>query len=643
MFLGVDYYPEHWPKEMMDEDIKRIKAMGSNMIRIGEFAWHLMEQEEGKFDFSFFDTVIGKAKQNGLKVMFGTPTATFPAWLAHKHPSILSENEDGTVRVFGGRRQYCYNSEIYREYASRITEKLVRHYSKEETIVAWQIDNEFGHEGSDMCHCHQCHLKFQEFLERKYTQIEELNELYGTIFWGQTYNSFYEIPIPKPTITQHNPSLLMDWARFRSCALNSFAKAMTRIVRDHKGQHQEVTTNVSGGFFSKWFDHETNVEDMDFVSYDNYPVWGGLEKPVHPAETAMSLDFNRGLKNQNFWIVEQIMGMQGHNLIGYLPRPGQAKMWSYQAFAHGCNNMLYFRWRAMTRGAEQFCYGIIDHDNSDGRKYREVQEVFNDIRQYEEVLDEPIHSKVAILYDYDNVWSWRFQPQNRYFDFKEELLRLYKPFYANNVQMDVIPVTRDFSAYDIVLVPCLQIIDNNLAERFKQYATQCGTLIFSYRSGIKDKNNNIHFKKTLPGYLTDLAGIEIHNSESLFEAVSMKSENLQGHALVWRDIIEPITAEILYRYDDKLFGNAAAITKNTFGQGAVFYIGCGADEATLLNLAKGILKESSIWHLNTEDGLEVYKRTGKEDYYFIMNHTGEEKYLHGKTIKPFESLVVHKL
>jgi beta-galactosidase len=647
MFLGVDYYPEHWPVHMMDDDLQRMVDMGVNIIRIGEFAWHLMEKEEGQFDFSFFDRVIEKAKKFGMKIMFGTPTATFPAWLAKKYPDILSENGDGTVRVFGGRRQYCFNSDIYKRYAKIITETLVEHYRNEEAIIAWQIDNEFGHEGSDMCHCTQCHHKFQTFLSKKYNyDIANLNKTYGTIFWGQTYNDFSEIPIPKKTITHHNPSLQLDWARFRSISLNQFAKDLVEVVRNHKGSHQKVTTNVSGGFFSKWFDHEVNVEDMDFVSYDNYPVWGGLEKPVHPAETAMSLDFNRGLKNQHFWIVEELMGMQGHDVIGYLPRPNEAKMWSYQAFAHGCTNMLYFRWRGMNRGAEQFCYGILDHDNIIGRKYREVQQFFTDIRQYKEVINTPIQPKVAIVYEYDNIWSWRFQPQSHHFDFKEELLTLYKPFYSKNVQMDVIPVTRDFSSYDIVLVPSLQIIEKDLAERFEAFSNKGGTLIFSYRSGIKDKNNNIHFGITLPGHIKDLAGIEIHESESLSQpvAITSASGDQKGTVEVWRDIIKPTKADVLYRYQEELFEDNAAITRNSFGKGQVYYIGCGADESTMDNIVKNILDNRDIWHLETEVGLEVYLRTHVDtNYYFIMNHTKEVKSLNGKVIGPFESMVVKEL
>ena len=61
------------------------------------------------------------------------------------------------------------------------------------------------------------------------------------------------------------------------------------------------------------------------------------------------------------------MGAQGHDVIGYLPRPNQAKMWSYQAMAHGCNSLMYFRYRGATKGAEQYCYGIIDQDNKKRR------------------------------------------------------------------------------------------------------------------------------------------------------------------------------------------------------------------------------------------------------------------------------------
>ncbi|WNF37478.1 beta-galactosidase [Bacillaceae bacterium IKA-2] len=648
MYLGVDYYPEHWPKEMLEEDIKGIKELGANVVRIGEFAWHLMEQEEGKFDFSFFDQVISKLKEKGIRVMYGTPTATFPAWLAHKFPSILSEDENGNPRVFGGRRQYCFNSPVYREYSAKITTELVRHYKDEEAIIAWQIDNEFGHEGSDMCYCKKCHSQFQKFLAKRYQTIDILNETYGTIFWGQTYNDFNEVPIPKKTITTHNPSLQLDWARFRSYSVNSYAHEQTKLVQQLKGEHQLVTTNVSGGFFDKWFDHEENVELMDFVSYDNYPVWGGLAEPIPPAAIAMSHDFNRGLLDKNYWIVEELMGAQGHDVIGYLPRPNQAKMWSYQAFAHGCSDLLYFRWRGMTKGAEQFCYGVVDHNNKYGRKYQEVQSLFKEISQYEELINSEIKAEIAVLYDYDNIWSWRFQTQSQDFNFTSELVRLYTPFYQLNTQVDVIPTSRDFSRYKVLVVPALQLIDEELGKRFEKFTENGGTVIFSFRAGIKDKNNNIHFKKMIPGFIADIAGINISEIESLSKNQFVEVEGhgyyetKKGQCSVWRDIITPVTAETLYSYIDPFYPEAA-VTKNNYGKGTVYYIGGGIDEAILTEIAKEVVNKSRISSIESETGIEVYERNlNEEKYYFIMNHTSDQKIFQNITLQAFESKIIKK-
>ncbi len=649
MYLGVDYYPEHWDIDMIDEDLSGIVEMGANIIRIGEFAWHMMEREEGKYDFSFFDMVIDKAKEYGLNIMFGTPTATFPAWLVKKHPSILSEDEYGHIRIFGGRRQYCFNSEIYWEYSKRIVTKLVGHYRDEEAIIAWQIDNEFGHEGSDMCYCSKCQTKFQEFLRNKYKTIDKLNDVYGTIFWGQTYNSFDEIPLPKPTITTHNPSLRLDFARFRSHSINGYALMQIELVKELKGEHQKITHNFFGGFFDRAYDQNIMSQRLDFVSYDNYPVWGGLKEPITPANIAMTHDYIRGLKNKNYWIVEELMGAQGHDVIGYLPRPNQGKMWSYQAMAHGCENLLYFRWRGMTKGAEQFCFGIIDHDNEKGRKYYEVQSFMKDIVKYEKVIKSEIKSDIAVLYDFDNIWSWRFQKQSTEFNFTDELLRLYTPFYNLNTNMDVISTCKDFSKYKVLLIPVMQIIDKDLGEKLTKFVENGGTIIFSFRAGIKNRDNNIHFDKVIPCHIQDITGIRIKETEALQVGQEVKILGIENYEVrsgscgVWRDIIIPQGAKVLYRYDDKYYKDKACITVNTYGKGKVYYIGGGVDIDILDDIAKKVVEENKIRYLESPQGLEVYIReVENEEWLFIINHTDREIVYYNRVIEAYGSQIIKR-
>ena len=194
-----------------------------------------------------------------------------------------------------------------------------------------------------------------------------------------------------------------------------------------------MTHDIPGGGLNKHVDYSRAAENLDFASYNNYPVWGGQKTPLAPHEIAFSLDYIRGLKQQNFWITEAIMGAQGHDVTGFLPRPNQAKMWSWQGIAHGCESMLYFRYRGATKGAEQFCYGILDADNVKGRKFYEVQGLFTEARQYQKAFSSPIKSEVAIVYDYDSLAAFRIQRQSLLLDCQTEMQKLYKPFYDRNI------------------------------------------------------------------------------------------------------------------------------------------------------------------------------------------------------------------
>lgn len=64
---GVAYYPEQWDASLLEKDLDRIVVPGCDTVRIGEFCWHIVEKEEGEYDFSFFDKVIEEAKKRGLK------------------------------------------------------------------------------------------------------------------------------------------------------------------------------------------------------------------------------------------------------------------------------------------------------------------------------------------------------------------------------------------------------------------------------------------------------------------------------------------------------------------------------------------------------------------------------------------------
>lgn len=643
MWLGVDYYPEQWDPSLMDADMDTIKEMGGNVIRIAEFSWHLMEKKEGQYDFSFFDGVIAKAKEKGLRVIMGTPTATIPAWLAKKEPSILSEFEGGMKRTFGGRHVYCFNSPVMYEYSEKIIRKLIEHYKDEEAIVAWQIDNEIGHEGSDVCYCKQCQTAFQSFLREKFHgDIDLLNDTYGTTFWSQEYNDFDEIPTPAATITTHNPALRLDWERFRKKSITNFTDFQVKLIREI-APNVPVMHDFPGGGLTKHTDYSEVAKPLDFVSYNNYPVWGGQKEPIPAHEIAFNLDYIRGLKRQNFWITEAIMGAQGHDVTGWSPRPNQAKMWSYQGFAHGCESMMYFRYRGATKGAEQFCYGVIDADNVKRRKFYEVQSCFNDVIKYEKALTSPIESKVAIVYDYDSLAAFRIQSQSFTLSLPAEMQKFYKAFYDVNVPVDVIPADADFSGYSVVILPQLIIGKKEFTDRVKKFVKDGGTAVLTYRNAVKDENNNLTFGELIPVGYSDFAGVTVVETESIQEGQEFPivgADGTTGEGGVFRDMLEVSDAEVLYKYGDTFYKEFTAVTRKAQGSGTVYYIGCGLDEATMKKLMGTIMADNGIAGEETPDGVEVvYRGSGDDSIRIVMNHNAYAVEDGAYKLAPFESRI----
>lgn len=642
MLLGVDYYPEQWPLELLEEDLDQIRQLGCNVIRIGEFAWKLMEPQEGVYDFSFFDHVISRAKERGLKIIFGTPTATPPAWLAARWPEVLSHFEDGTSRAFGGRHVCCYSSPVYREYCSRIVTKLAEHYREEPAIIAWQLDNELSHEGSDLCWCGNCRDRFRQWLHDRFEgDIQRLNEAFGTVFWGQQYGDFGEIPLPSSTITTHNPALRLCWEQFRAFLLEDFISQQAQLVRRVIPQ-AKILHDFPGGGLGKHADFAAMAQCLDQAAYNNYPVWGGQKEPLPPHEIAFGLDYIRGLRRQNFMITEAIMGAQGHDITGYLPRPGQAKLWSWQGMAHGCDSLLYFRYRGAAAGAEQFCYGLLDPDNIPRRRFREAGDFFRDVKEYEDVLTAPISSPICILYDFDSLASFRIQRQSLLLNCEREMKELYRVFFRTNQMVDIIPSREDFSSYKIVVVPNMIVTDKEFLTRLKEYVAAGGCAVVTYRTSVKDRNNNLVFGKVLPVDCDDLLGVTVEETESVqeYDLFPLRGADGQtGSAGIFRDMLQPTTAQVLYRYDDPFYQNYAAVTMNPWGRGRAYYLGTSLERKLLEEVLREAMSFAQLTPVETPDGVEAVVRKGeKRTVRFLLNHNPFPVSALGHELEAFEVL-----
>ncbi|MDU1854431.1 MAG: beta-galactosidase trimerization domain-containing protein, partial [Clostridium baratii] len=319
------------------------------------------------------------------------------------------------------------------------------------------------------------------------------------------------------------------------------------------------------------------------------------------------------------------------------------------AMAHGCSSLMYFRYRGATKGAEQYCYGIIDQDNQKRRKFYEVKSFFNDMKKNEDIINSEIKSEVAVIYDYESMASFRIQKQSFLMDYKNEVYRLYRPFYENNVNMDVIPSYVDFSEYKVLLIPTMIVFKAEVQERIREFVKDGGKVVFSFRTAIKDYYNNLTLGQLNPSFYTDLVGGFVEEIEALQEGQNVEIKGINefahtvGSGTVFRDMLKTTTAESLFMYNDEFYKKFSAVTLNKYEKGEVYYIGTGVDNNIMDMIAKKILKEANIEAIESETGIEVVKRVvNNEEYYFVMNHTEKVKEFNGITLNAYESMVIKK-
>src|SRR5512138_1608695 len=93
-YRGVAYYPEFWPEERQDDDIRLMREAHVNLVRMGEFAWAAMEPRSGRFSFAWLRSCARRMADAGIAVMLCTPTAAPPAWLTARHPEVLLVRKD---------------------------------------------------------------------------------------------------------------------------------------------------------------------------------------------------------------------------------------------------------------------------------------------------------------------------------------------------------------------------------------------------------------------------------------------------------------------------------------------------------------------------------------------------------------------
>jgi beta-galactosidase len=525
MKLGVCYYPEHWPEDWWADDARRMADLGLSRVRIGEFAWSRIEPVPGRYDWGWLDQAVETLHKAGLGIIMATPTATPPKWIVDRMPDMIALDEQGCPRGFGSRRHYCFSYLPYQLECDRIVSAMAERYGDHPAIVAWQTDNEYGCHDSAVSYSAAARDAFHLWLAAKYRDVSELNTAWGNVFWSMEYLGFDEIDLPNLTVTEANPAHWLDFRRFSSDQVVRFNRRQVDIIRTHS-PGRDVVHNYMG-FFTQ-FDHHAVAADLDVASWDSYPL-GFLEqfwfsdaeklryaRQGHPDIAAFHHDLYRGLHpNGRWWVMEQQPGPVNWARYNPAPLPGMVRLWTLEAMAHGAELVSYFRWRQAPFAQEQMHAGLLRPDRSDDVAVGEAKQAGSEIAAIAQYAGEP-HKQVALLFDYQSDWVTSIQPQGKGFSALRQAFEYYSALRQLGLNVDILPPGRALHGYQMVVVPCMPIIPNGLAE---QLAAFKGHVLIGPRSGSKTADFSIP-DNLAPGVLQAALPLKVVRVESLRPGLS---------------------------------------------------------------------------------------------------------------------------
>lgn len=635
---GADYNPEQWRStpEVWDEDMRLMKLASCNVMSMGIFSWTTLEPVENQYDFAWLDTLMDQLADNGCYVILATPSGARPAWLAQKYPEVLRVEANRVKNIYGNRHNHCYTSPVYREKVRKINELLARRYQNHPALLAWHISNEYGGE----CHCNLCQEEFRQWLKIKYkNDLNLLNEQWWTGFWSHTYTDWSQIESPAPHGASSIHGLAIDWKRFVTDQTIDFFENEIKPIRAITPE-VPVTTNFMETY--EGLNYWEFAKHVDFVSWDSYPKWRGLESDISvAAEVAFSHDIFRSLKGgRPFMLMESTPSLVNWQPVSGLKRPGQHLLASLQAVAHGSDTVQYFQWRKGRGGSEKFHGAVVDHcGHEHTRVFQDVTQLGNQLKKLDQVIGTTVKSEVAILFDWENRWALKELQglRNDIKDYREVCIQHYEAFWKQGISVDVVNMEVDFSKYKLVVAPMLYMLKPGVAERLDDFVKEGGNLVATYWTGIVNEND-LCFLGGLPGPLRKVLGIwseEIDTLEDgitnsvVIEAAYVGGLKKTYSAKLYCDLLHAETATVMATYGTDFYAGYPALTCNHYGQGNAYYIGFRSELDFLNDFYQSLVGQLGLRNpLETEipEGVSVQARTdGENEYIFVMNFSKDDR------------------
>ena len=663
--FGGDYNPDQWSEETWDDDVCLMKKAGVNTVALAIFSWDRIQPQENRWDFGWLDRIIDKLGKAGIATDLASATATAPLWLYEKHPEVLPCDKFGHPVNAGSRQSWSPTSPVFKEYALTLCRKLAERYGANPYVTAWHMGNEYGWNNRNDYSDNALNA-FRLWCERKYGTIDALNQAWGTTFWGQEMNSFDEVLIPRfmGADSMVNPGQKLDFERFGNDMLLDFYKAERDAIAEICPD-KPFTTNFMVSTDQCCMDYADWANEVNFVSNDHYFHEGG---EMHLDELACSDALMDSFALGKPWyVMEHSTSAVQWKPLNMRKRKGETVRDSLAHVAMGADAINFFQWRASAFGAESFHSAMVPHAGEDTKLFRQVCELGETLRTLADAGvqgSELERSDTAILFSAESEWATRSETLpsmklNHWRDVRD----WYRAFLNAGSRADIVPLKYDWSDYKTVVLPTVLILSAADTQRLADFAAAGGRVVVGYATGLIDEN----FHTWLGGYpgagnglLRDMLGIRGEEFNILGSGVEGEPEAIRLGAggevaledaaalngattRLWQNDVTVTgdRTQVLAMYageeaDEWELDGMAAVTRNPYGAGEAYFVGCDLDVADLTKLIRTYLAapaQSQQSQANT-DVLHTVRKSADAAFDFYLPRGKKEVELQGVEGEP---------
>lgn len=618
--FGGDYNPEQWPRDTWTDDIELMRQAKVSFVTLGVFSWSWLEPAKGEYEFGWLDEIMDRLGEAGIAVDLATATATPPPWLSLAHPQILPVDHDGQTLWPGSRQAWCPSSLIYREHALALTTQLARRYHEHPALAMWHVSNEYACHNLP-CYCDTCAGAFRVWAQRRYDDLDALNDAWGTAFWSQRYTAWEQLLPPRRTTSFANPTQQLDYHRFGSDTLLDFFLAEKQVLGE-LSPGVPVTTNFMTMTGFRLLDYHQWAPHQDVVSTDHYIV---DSFPDPRAELAFSADLTRGLARGRPWmLMEHSTSAVNWQPVNPAKAPGQTLRDSLVHVARGADTLGFFQWRQSLSGSEKFHSALVPHAGPDSARFREVCALGAVAERLGELRGSTVEARVALLWDYQACWaaSGPAMP-SQLLDYTLTGQLVHAALRRRGVTCDVIHPGADLTTYDLIVVPTLYLVSDEDAEAVTRAAEAGAHVLVTPFSGIADGDDHVRLGG-YPGAFRELLGVRVEEFFPLLEGETVTLEG-SGEGRIWTEDLYAVEADVTHRYAAGPLHGRPAATRRRVGSGSARYLSTIPDAATLDALLGDLLEAAGVTPAAVVPlGVETVRRRSAEgSWLFLVNDTDE--------------------